>query len=327
MDYSFINLILLIIIITVILFVSIVIISYYYHICSYVDSFTEKAKALIPSLYSDDNHDITYNESYNFDNIYDDSFSEDLSVFLANITRSAYNISKDSPSYLPDYLKLVDTIGNNGYIIKVINPDTKHNIYIITYRGTTSVNDLLTDIDSIQTNFIGIDDKINHNLKVHRGFYNYWIESKDDILNFTKKINSNDIVLITGHSLGCASAVFTALSISSMIKSIYIKLYLFAPPRIGNDKFIDLMNKNISNNWAIINESDIVPYLPPVTLPTVGNNWIYDNWPNRILINIQYGSILLNHKLSSYMCSFDQNLCLYDDLKWNRKYIKIKIDK
>ena len=100
---------------------------------------------------------------------------------------------------------------------------------------------------------------------------------------------------------------------------------MFAPPRLGNYDFIKEMDHHVSDNWAIINSSDIIPELPPVTLPTIGNNWIYDNWSNKILIDIQYGSIILNHKLSTYICGFniDDDICPHELPKWNRDYIKL----
>jgi len=327
MSYSFLNFLLLIIIIVIIIVVFTIAFTYYYKICYYISDIADKAKGLMPRLHSDDETMIKYPKIFPFRSYmikYTD-FSEEMALLLGSVTRSAYNLSKNKESYLPEYLELIESIGRNGYLLKVTNYEEGNNIYILAYRGTTTIDDLCTDIDSVQTDFIGLNRKKSKNIKVHRGFYTYWDDSKDELKDLKSKIRGNDILIITGHSLGCSSAALSALSLSSYLSDVYIKLYMFAPPRLGNNEFIYQLDNLVPDNWAIINSSDIVPELPPVTLPTIGNNWIYDNWTHKILLDIQYGSILLNHKLSTYMCGFniDLDMCPSEYPKWNREYIKI----
>lgn len=366
MNFSFINFIILILIILVIIIVLVVIADYYCTIRGYVHSIIDKTRGLIPPMNLDDGNDIYYPEDCPEELSYE-YFNKESAIFLGSVLRSTYNISKERDPNLPEYMKLIRKVGNNGYLYKINN----ENNYILSYRGTTSVDDLLTDIDSVQTSYINLKNKERSDIKIHRGFYSYWDESRNDLLEiiddftsynaesseeksssyyttsrfnniYSKNIsnNKNNIkLIITGHSLGCSSASLAALSLSSHVRSLHtdksidISLYMFAPPRVGNDVFIEELNYYVHKNWAIINSSDIVPELPPVTLPTIGNNWIYDNWSNKIIIDVQYGSILLNHRVGTYICGFiddeeerqeNPSCSSYEsELKWHRKFYPV----
>nr|QBK90165.1 MAG: class 3 lipase [Pithovirus LCPAC102] len=339
MHYSFINFVLLVIIILIIIVILSCIFKQYIIIKGYVNDILDRTKSLIPSIVSIDDDEIIYPdmipECMNI-NMLHNVFSKELSIFLSNTIKSSYNISIKQDSYNPDYIEYIKSIGNNGHLIKLINNESSYhtynsnnhktsNIYILSYRGTISNNDLLTDLDSVQIPFIGINNKFNKlGALAHRGFTEYWTEHKQDINNIidSKLILPNDTLIITGHSLGCSSAAMTALALgsSSYFRNIKIKLYMFAPPRVGNHIFMEELEHYVPDNWAIINKSDLITELPPVTLPTIGNNWLYDNWKNRIIIDIQLGSILLNHKMSTYICGLDDmHECAVTPI-WYRNY-------
>jgi len=351
-NFSFLNFLILIVIVIIIIIFLVIINDYYCTIRGYVDSIIDKTKSLIPSMNLDDGVIIEYPEEELVDYLDNDDFSKNKAIFLASMIRSSYNLTGNKDPYLPKYIEFVRSIGNNGYLFKInLNNNNKYgnnskmcnrNLYVLTYRGTTSFDDLLTDIDSIQKSYKNLNNEENIDIKIHRGFYNYWDESRDDLLQIINTITKHDKLIITGHSLGCTSAALSAISISSYLNNFYgkknydinnISLYMFAPPRVGNDVFIEELDYLVPNNWAIINSSDIVPELPPVTLPTIGNNWIYDNWSNRIIIDIQYGSVLFNHRVGSYICGFiddiddriDNPICSsYEHhLKWHRKYYRL----
>ena len=122
----------------------------------------------------------------------------------------------------------------------------------------------MTDLDSVQVKFEGINHKLTKlGIMTHRGFTDYWTESTDDITKLIddKIIKKHDKLIICGHSLGCASASMTALSLASYgsyFNSVDIILYMFAPPRVGNHTFIENINYYIPDNWAIVNSSYLV---------------------------------------------------------------------
>ncbi len=328
MEYAFINFVLLFIILLIIIIVFIFILKYYFCIRNYIDDILHKTDLILPSLEPTDDEDIIYPEKC--PSIHEHNrYSNELALFLSNTIRSAYHISKNKKSSYPKYIKYIRNIGKNGHLIKIISKYSDNNTYILSYRGTISARDLLADLDSVQVKFEGLNYKLTKSgILTHRGFTDYWTESNEDLIKLIndKIIKKHDKLIICGHSLGCASASMTALSLASYgsyFNSVDMKLYMLAPPRVGNHIFIENINYYMPDNWAIINSSDFVTELPPVTLPTIGNNWLYDNWKNRIQIDIQLGSIISNHKLNTYMCGLDKTIECSTEPIW--EYDKIKI--
>jgi triacylglycerol lipase len=84
-----------------------------------------------------------------------------------------------------------------------------------------------------------------------------------------------------------------------------IVLINFASPRIGNEKFVKILNRRILSSWFVVNETDIVPDLPPVTLMGIGRTDLYGNFFSRIFVNVQIGDLSSNHSLSTYVCALD----------------------
>jgi len=298
--WDFINFFLILLLLIIILSVLISLIYFYYTIKNYVDDTINNIGSSIPLFHSYEYKSFDY--SYVDDaikeneilNVSTKSFNNKLARLLCSINMSSYNIYSNSESGLPNYIEHIKTISNNCFIYKIKNSDIK----IISYRGTRTSDDVITDLDSVQTEISGYSTKILS----HRGFYRLWALQKDEIGDFIRKCNSNTVFLITGHSLGCTSALFTSLLVSKNIKKENIYLYMFAPPRVGNHHLIKKLDKVVPNNYAIINIPDIVPNLPFVTFPTLGNTWLYENFTNRYMIDLQMGAISLNHRLDIYMC-------------------------
>jgi predicted lipase len=146
------------------------------------------------------------------------------------------------------------------------------------------------------------------NVKVHRGFYNLWLSQKDDVNNAAKYFKPGDVIYITGHSLGATTACFTALDLSHILPTgAHLHLYLYAPPRCGNDRFIDALCKYVPNNWTISNKRDVVTNLPPPTLGILGETWIYDDYRRLVILDIETGSMIENHHVDTYMYAVNRH--------------------
>ena len=296
--WDLINFFLILLLLIIIIAVLLAVIYYYYLIKNYVDETLNHIGSSIPIFHSYEYTSLNYDaidiSKLNFNgNIYNNKISQ----LLCSINMSSYNIYSDFDSRLPKEIKHTETVGNNCFLYKI----KQLNLKIISYRGTRTSDDVITDLDSVQSEMSGFTSEI----LAHRGFYRLWAPQKDEIKHFIKnKCDNNSTLLITGHSLGCASALFTALLISQLqiIPKNNIHLYMFAPPRIGNQHLIKKLDELVPNNYAIINIPDIVPNLPFVTFPTLGNTWYYENFSNRYIMDIQMGSISLNHRLDTYMC-------------------------
>jgi len=73
-------------------------------------------------------------------------------------------------------------------------------------------------------------------------------------------------VYVTGHSLGGALATLLALELSSsqMAKNgvIFVTMYNFGSPRVGNRRFAEVYNAKVKDSWRIVNHRDIIPTVP-----------------------------------------------------------------
>jgi len=320
--WEIVNFCLLLVILVIILLVIILFIFYYYKIRSYVDDAVKHIGSLIPTFNEYEYTDVNYSslDELNIEDYMSLEFNKKIALLLCNINMSSYNIFGDFDPKLNEGVKYLHDIKNTGYVYQLASPIGGRQIIIISFRGTKTSDDLITDLDSVQTEMAGYSD----NILVHRGFYRSWLPYRDEIKTFVKtKCNKNTIFLVTGHSLGCASALFTALMIS--VNHSNVKLYMFAPPRIGNHHLIHKLNQDIPDNHAIINIPDFVPTLPPITLTTIGNTWLYENFTHRYLLDYQMGSIMSNHNLNTYFCGLDEKQTFCKEPIWKKAPILVTI--
>lgn len=293
--WEIVNFFLILLLLLIILIILITFVYFYYTIKSYIDDTLSKIGSSIPMFNSHEYTNIEYSEVDNKD-LQDSKFNLNIAKLLCQINMSSYNIFGDFPSRLPENIKHVETIGDNCYIYKY--KGLKKKVLIISYRGTKTIDDWLNDLDAVQTRMSGYSDDI----LIHRGFHRLWISTKDDLINFIKTKSEIDqsSILVTGHSLGCASALLSSLLLKKYCKDV--KLYMFAPPRIGNHQLIKRLNESVPQNYAVINTPDLVTNYPLVTLPLPGDTLVYDNFSNKYVMDIQMGSVGLNHRLDIYMC-------------------------
>lgn len=309
--WEVINFFLLLLIILVIIFIFILALVYYYKIRAYVDDAINHIGSLIPIFNPHDYDKVIYPE-VSLNDLRSNEFNLNTALLLCNVNMSTYNIFSKFDPRLPENMKLHHTIGDMCYIYKYKikgGPPVK----IFSFRGTKSGEDFISDLDSVQVEMSGYSDKI----LVHRGFYRLWVQYKDEFKGYIKtKISNDTIVLITGHSLGCAGAVFTSLLVKSYDKDPAV--YFFAPPRIGNHHLINKLDEMIPNNYAIVNTSDFVTTMPPMTLPLLGNTWLYENFSNRYVLDYQLGSVTLNHRLDTYACGLNDKFEFCKEPVWKR---------
>lgn len=238
------------------------------------------------------------------------SFDKELAITLISTIMSTYNISSKYNPLLPSNVTIVKEILPNAVLYKM------NNVYILSFRGTMTAKDLIADFDISQTQFKG-SFYSKKDVLVHQGFYNIWETHKQGLKDILDKVENNSTVYITGHSLGSALAAYTALDYSKCTnKALNLSLYVFAPPRVGNQYFIDELSKYVPNNWAHINMRDIVCDLPPTNCPTFTTTYLYDDFRQVYRSDYQSGEILSNHHLESYLnCLEDKQV---EGLIWNR---------
>ncbi len=70
----------------------------------------------------------------------------------------------------------------------------------------------------------------------------------------------------SGHSLGAALSLISALEISKKYPFKIDYIYNYGCPRIGNPRLTQEMTKRFINIFRIIHNADIFPHLPPMEL-------------------------------------------------------------
>lgn len=226
-------------------------------------------------------------------------FNMEMAKNLISAVMSTCNIYNNFDPELPDYMKLIGKIGEHGALYQMKNNDPP--VYILAYRGSQTKRDIITDFNFSQVLFKGngfISSSKNKAL-VHQGFYNLWLSHKEELEIMTKMLK-NGTLYITGHSLGSALASYSALDLKYCLPSVNVVLYVFGPPRIGNDTFMDILEKSIPHHWAHINIRDVVCELPPSNCPTFTATYLYDDYRNIYRSDYQSGEIVTNHHLETY---------------------------
>lgn len=159
--------------------------------------------------------------------------------------------------------------------------DSSRRRLVVAFRGTEQSRwkDLRTDLMLVPAGLnperLGGDFK--QEVQVHSGFLGAYDSVRNRIMTLIKyavgyqdEENAQNIprwhVYVTGHSLGGALATLLALELSSsqMSKSglIFVTMYNFGSPRVGNRRFADIYNEKVKDSWRIVNHRDIIPTVP-----------------------------------------------------------------
>lgn len=164
-------------------------------------------------------------------------------------------------------------------VSKTPSKHSKQNGYIaIVYAGTDDFRTTLTDADVLTTIF-GPEINGTHplvpedNIRVHKGFNNAVFRNdlfdriKDKIYEIRQEQDDAPMrILTTGHSLGGADAVLTAVALKLQPdwKDELIESISFGCPKTGNWAWRDFVNSiDKLGVWRVVNGLDIVPRLPP----------------------------------------------------------------
>ena len=186
-----------------------------------------------------------------FQNCKDYSLTENQSVFQKCETQPVlYSSEEDCQVYVCEYQKY----------------------FCISYRGTESFQDVLTDLKISKVPFPLYRHNIWEAPDVHRGFSRQFesirepldLEIEKYLSNFQSGSNSRDKpkVVFTGHSLGGALATLSALYFQCKYPDVGISCITFGSPRVGDAQFAKLFNEKVRISYRYVNDNDPVPCIP-----------------------------------------------------------------
>lgn len=220
---------------------------------------------------------------------------------LAAASAAAYNdfANSNNPGYIPPALEL-DGVGFNflqrfsGFddviwgsgeeerYALLYQSSSQKNTYLIAFRGTSSLDDMLLDLESgaslAFTPFHNPGD-FPKNVYVGDGFNKIYTTQKHGMTAslqnqifsvLTALPDTPTEIFITGHSLGGALASLFTLDLAVSLPNVGITSITFASPRVGISNWQTVYNKtyNLQNKTIRIrNTYDLVPKAPPANWP------------------------------------------------------------
>jgi triacylglycerol lipase len=134
-------------------------------------------------------------------------------------------------------------------------------LYIV-FRGTESFRDCLSDANIIQVP-MDLDNILETEKRpeVHWGFLRQFRSLQPDIEKDIEKFEGTNII-ITGHSLGAGQCTLAGLAFSFKYPLDTFSCYTYGSPRVGDNNFKNLFNKNIRVHQRFVNEDDPVTMIP-----------------------------------------------------------------
>ena len=245
-----------------------------------------------------------YSQRFNF--THEQDFLEDYlkysSIFLdrAAAAEQVAGSASELKLMLQDHLKdLSDRKHKVPVYLGNVVTSKEHNI--LTFRGTQTQAEWLSNLNAAQTEWITPTGQFYGH--VHSGFWQITQNLTPSLAQVAQELDPSIPCYVTGHSLGAAIATFAAFELAQAAPQLkdQIRLYTYAGPRVGSPTFAKVHSQLIPNAYRIINLSDSVPLVPPVTM---GNSYMHigEEWS----FGVQYGDTLLNHIVDTYRAAIEQ---------------------
>jgi predicted lipase len=132
-------------------------------------------------------------------------------------------------------------------------------VLIVTFRGTESRGDILTDLNITRERLplSHIPDTLYP--LIHSGFAEQFFSVNHTLED---SIKENDSIIFCGHSLGGALATIGSLYYSFKYPSKNISCVTFGSPRVGDERFAVYFDERVKYSLRYVNDNDPVPCVP-----------------------------------------------------------------
>ena len=139
-------------------------------------------------------------------------------------------------------------------------------IILISVRGTLELVDFVRDTDAQQVPVTGGVGK------AHQGFYDAYRAMSTFVLTYLDKFDSDQKVIICGHSLGGAIATLLAEALRRDTKKYDVLLYTYGSPRAGDADFVNGAAELAHHR--MVNSNDPIPSVPAPWMNTRKSIWV-----------------------------------------------------
>lgn len=173
---------------------------------------------------------------------------------------------------------------------------------IIAFRGTQTQIEWLHNLHATQRKYIDPTTGKQYGW-VHEGYLRIVRHQIGELLlNAVRQLDPTVPCFITGHSLGGAVATLAAFEIALNVPEIreQLQLYTYASPRIGDRDFAQAHSQLIPNSYRVVNLSDSVPLVPPISIKNYYTTANYAHVGQKWSFTAQFGDVLLNHVVDTY---------------------------
>ncbi|KAF9034807.1 alpha/beta-hydrolase [Panaeolus papilionaceus] len=155
---------------------------------------------------------------------------------------------------------LTDT---QGFIAR----DDNRKEIVVSFRGTTSPIDILTDINIFQVPFVSPGVSAPGDVRVHKGFLKSWNAVAPSVIQTVRAQLSGRTgysIVTTGHSLGGALSSISAVALKSNFPNVPVRMYTYGQPRTGNPSYASWINANFGTGKAfrVTHTTDPVVQIP-----------------------------------------------------------------
>lgn len=138
--------------------------------------------------------------------------------------------------------------------------DTTNKLIVIAFRGSRSIENWVANLD-----FAMVDVSFCSGCRVHSGFLESWNGVQDGVIKAVQAAQEEypDFnVVITGHSLGGATATIGAAALRAI--NIPADLYTYGAPKSGNHQWATFFSgTDNGESFRVVHKNDLVPTLPP----------------------------------------------------------------
>jgi hypothetical protein len=234
----------------------------------------------------------------------DESFDFTTERFIPTIAKTGIYFINETYEYPGTYhdeeiFMVQDKVYGAVYLYK--------SVYWMAFRGTINLTDFLQDTKTTQTEPSWTTIGNQENQQVHNGFYNIYIQIRNQIFEWLQNRENKDIpIVICGHSLG-ASLIILLLSDKEIQDNLYQEktvCYTFGCPKVGNPQFVkNLELFNFINCFRVENTEDIVPTKPlPISFHLLSPTQpvFYQHYGNPVVFTEQKYSYYKNHSIYTY---------------------------
>lgn len=169
---------------------------------------------------------------------------------------------------------------------------SREDFVLVALRGTQEPRDILTDLSVTLKPFEPLS---KFSAQVHSGFWDATQSIQENLFEAQKHAQLKKVPLfITGHSLGGAIALLSALKLED-IGGHVDALWTFGLPKVGNNAFLNGAKQVLGKRWHPINQpTDPIPMLPFTQRDKQYLDKLADNYGNylpilnRFAANAQY---------------------------------------